>query len=707
MADDVRTKRAAALQEKKRRLDALKARRSGRESANASTNTIPSTGSNITGGGNGGSSTSAVSASAMGNLDDYIDGLLGVPAPMGVVESTTSNSTGGGVVPSSSSTTINTSNVNVATTATSVTSADNSMISNHDMGCGGSIGGGSSVGGNTMTAGLGGEFDTPLSPTSISNNVISFEFGTQTEEDDFPPGLQSDTSDSDSDDKDKKDNVNEEEDNVNNNINSSNNTKTTQVKMMNPNQASETMSSNNFANFFDGASRKVERLLGAPLLADLLIDDSRYDYGGVDGKNNGDGEEGGDGDGGEGSGGEKSSSYVSSTVSYSFPTWTAGRDIAFMDWSPHRSEMILASYHDASTSSKSSSSAFSHPYYSFSVGSSGGSGGNGGMGDDNPTTVGATVVRSITPNPQPSTRLLPQKAELRAGSSDGCILLWNLAMPSRPEHVLSCGSPLSVSHFHPNEPALVIGATKSGQVVVWDVREGGRLPVQRSTNSNSGMGHCHPVTSATILPGSSSTGGSGSGGDGGFGSGYTTVSTDGKVCYWSLSNLRDPAESLFIPGGNASAVAVGPFGHSLLVGDEGGGLHSVTGGRGTLDDSAGGVGATTASSKRTARKICSGATGDILGGDSSSSSSNNTTQKSIGHYGMITGISTKRTGSFRNNIIGTGSGSITNGFPRGSGGLVLTCGVDWTTRLWAPAHSDRPLLTFMSGTYDYMCDVQW
>ena len=289
MADDVRTKRAAALQEKKRRLDALKARRSGRESANASTNTIPSTtGSNITGGGNNGgsNSTSAVSASAMGNLDDYIDGLLGVPAPMGVVvESTTSNSTGGGVVvPSSSSTTINTSNVNVvATTATSVTSADNSMISNHDMGCGGSIGGGSSVGGNTMTAGLGGEFDTPLSPTSISNNVISFEFGTQTEEDDFPPGLQSDTSDSDSDDKDKKDNVNEEEDNVtNNNINnSSNNTKTTQVKMMNPNQASETMSSNNFANFFDGASRKVERLLGAPLLADLLIDDSRYDYGGL------------------------------------------------------------------------------------------------------------------------------------------------------------------------------------------------------------------------------------------------------------------------------------------------------------------------------------------------------------------------------------------------------------------------------------------
>jgi dynein intermediate chain len=50
---------------------------------------------------------------------------------------------------------------------------------------------------------------------------------------------------------------------------------------------------------------------------------------------------------------------------------------------------------------------------------------------------------------------------------------------------------------------------------------------------------------------------------------------------------------------------------------------------------------------------------------------------------------------------------LSKGFARGAHGLVLSCGVDWTTKLWAPAYADKPLLNLLSHSYDYMSDVQW
>jgi dynein intermediate chain, cytosolic len=50
---------------------------------------------------------------------------------------------------------------------------------------------------------------------------------------------------------------------------------------------------------------------------------------------------------------------------------------------------------------------------------------------------------------------------------------------------------------------------------------------------------------------------------------------------------------------------------------------------------------------------------------------------------------------------------LTKGFLRGSGGLVLSAGVDWTVKLWAPGYRDTPLMSIVSHSYDYMSDVQW
>ena len=119
--------------------------------------------------------------------------------------------------------------------------------------------------------------------------------------------------------------------------------------------------------------------------------------------------------------------------------------------------------------------------------SSSAAGGTGGASVD-------AAVRAVSPADTPSSSLIPQSSELR---SDGLALVWNLALPDRPEHIFCCGSPVLTMAFHPTEVPLVIGGCHSSQVVVWDVRAG-RLPVQRSVGP-AGGGHAHPICSMEVV----------------------------------------------------------------------------------------------------------------------------------------------------------------------------------------------------------------
>mmetsp|Transcript_15047 Transcript_15047/g.24924 ORF Transcript_15047/g.24924 Transcript_15047/m.24924 type:complete len:333 (+) Transcript_15047:985-1983(+) len=163
------------------------------------------------------------------------------------------------------------------------------------------------------------------------------------------------------------------------------------------------------------------------------------------------------------------------------------------------------------------------------------------------TTNASGLLTAITPDVPPSSSLAPRSGELQA---DGLVLVWNLAMPSRPEHIFTCGSPVLAAKFHPTEAPLVIGGCQSGQLVIWDVRAG-RLPVQRS-------GQGYPISAMEVTEGNS---------------GLVTTSTDGKVSFWSLANLRDPAETIQLDG-NFSCLATGDK-SSLMCGDECGALFVV------------------------------------------------------------------------------------------------------------------------------------
>ena len=75
------------------------------------------------------------------------------------------------------------------------------------------------------------------------------------------------------------------------------------------------------------------------------------------------------------------------------------------------------------------------------------------------------------------------------------------------------------------------------------------------------------------------------------------------------------------------------------------------------------------------------------------------------HFGNVTGLATKVMP--KGLVDGDDRVPLSRGYVRGVHGLVLSCGIDWTTKLWAPAYTDKPILTLLSHSYDYMCDVQW
>jgi dynein intermediate chain, cytosolic len=74
--------------------------------------------------------------------------------------------------------------------------------------------------------------------------------------------------------------------------------------------------------------------------------------------------------------------------------------------------------------------------------------------------------------------------------SDGLILLWSLAMRKAPEFTFTCQTEITAATFHKFNPKLVIGATYTGQIMIWDTR-GKSLPVQKTPPG--GKYHSHPI----------------------------------------------------------------------------------------------------------------------------------------------------------------------------------------------------------------------
>jgi len=553
MADEARAQRQKALADKKKRLEELKARRQQRGTQTVSAH-----------------EQAKAKVAASKNLDEYIEGLLKTPAstPTAAAAAAAANETATIVSPK--------------------------VVEN------------GAKGAQTPPREARSTPSTPARAAPPVVKVETFEMGTQTADDDFPPPSDYDDGEQPQEEPELKaydsngvETELKEEEKVEE-----------EAKVLTAEEVERELASETFSSFLNIASKKVERVLGSAVLADLLVD--------YDGETDGTKRVAKTSDG---------SKFISSRQVYECSNWTGTRDVTDMDWSPLHRELMLCSYH-----MPSSTTSLGQP-------------------------KGSTAVKVLSPDDTRSDSVAPRSGELQ---SDGLALIWNLAMPNRPEHIFTCGSPVTSTRFHPTESPLIIGGCQSGQVVVWDVRAG-RMPVQKSslttTTSGNSKGHTHPICAMEMVEG---------------GAGLVTGATDGRVNFWSLANLRDPAESMQI-GDSVSCLAVSPESETLVCGDEMGTLYAIQSNQST-------IGGGRERSRRQVRKLDPGS--------------------SEGHFGMISAVSTKTLKS-------SARAALTKGFLRGSGGLLLSAGVDWTVKVWAPAYTDKPLLSVVSHSYDYMSDAQW
>ncbi|KAG5175478.1 WD40-repeat-containing domain protein [Tribonema minus] len=278
------------------------------------------------------------------------------------------------------------------------------------------------------------------------------------------------------------------------------------------------------------------------------------------------------------------------------PTWCGDRAITDVHWSPHYPELLLVAY-SASGRGQNLESAL----------------------------LGAPAAGDAHP--------------------DGLVLVWSLALPSRPEFILYSQSPILTARFHEFDAHLVVGGSYSGQVVTWDLRATS-LPVQQTPVSDAA--HTRPIFGMAME---------------GTGAAHAlvTASTDGRVAWWNPRQLLQPNEVLQLAlaqsdndasggGLSVSCIACVP-GETvqLLVGMDSGRILAVA-----VHTHSAGV-----------------------------------QREFHGHFGMVTALDTNPSKA------------------KALQELVLSSSMDWTTRLWSLRQSDKPLVTFSHDSYDYVCDVRW
>uniref|UniRef100_A0A8K9WZ29 Dynein cytoplasmic 1 intermediate chain 2 n=1 Tax=Oncorhynchus mykiss TaxID=8022 RepID=A0A8K9WZ29_ONCMY len=223
---------------------------------------------------------------------------------------------------------------------------------------------------------------------------------------------------------------------------------------------------------------------------------------------------------------------------------------------------------------------------------------------------------------------------------DGVALVWNMKFKkTTPEYTFHCQSAVmsaAFARFHPN---LVVGGTYSGQIVLWDNRSNKRTPVQRTPLSASA--HTHPVYCVNVVGTQNAHN-------------LISISTDGKMCSWSLDMLSQPQDSLELVFKQSKAVAVTsmafPLGdvNNFVVGSEDGSVYTAC------------------------RHGSKAGISDVF----------------EGHHGPVTGLSCHSAGG-----------------PVDFSHLFISASFDWTVKLWT-TKSTRPLYSF-EDSCDYVYDVMW
>ncbi|XP_038607252.1 cytoplasmic dynein 1 intermediate chain 2 isoform X5 [Tachyglossus aculeatus] len=223
---------------------------------------------------------------------------------------------------------------------------------------------------------------------------------------------------------------------------------------------------------------------------------------------------------------------------------------------------------------------------------------------------------------------------------DGVALVWNMKYKkTTPEYVFHCQSAVMSATFAKFHPNLVVGGTYSGQIVLWDNRSNKRTPVQRTPLSAAA--HTHPVYCVNVVGTQNAHN-------------LISISTDGKICSWSLDMLSQPQDSMELVHKQSKPVAVTsmsfPVGdvNNFVVGSEEGSVYTAC-----RHGSKAGI-----------------------------------SEMFEGHQGPITGIHCHAA---------VGAVDFSH--------LFVTSSFDWTVKLWT-TKNNKPLYSFEDNS-DYVYDVMW
>ncbi|XP_050067195.1 cytoplasmic dynein 1 intermediate chain isoform X6 [Anopheles maculipalpis] len=223
---------------------------------------------------------------------------------------------------------------------------------------------------------------------------------------------------------------------------------------------------------------------------------------------------------------------------------------------------------------------------------------------------------------------------------DGVVVVWNTKFKKQtPEEVFHCQSAVMSTCFAKFHPNLILGGTYSGQIVLWDNRVQKRTPIHRTPLSANA--HTQPVYCLSMVGTQNAHN-------------VISISSDGKLCSWSLDMLSQPQDVLELQHRQSKAISVTcmAFPHNevnnFMLGGEDGYVYSAS-----RHGNRSGIG--------------------------------ETYEK---HLGPVTGISAHHNQSSPD-----------------FGHLFLTSSIDWTIKLWS-LKDNKPLYSFEDNS-DYVMDVAW
>ncbi|KCV70366.1 hypothetical protein H696_02697 [Fonticula alba] len=239
--------------------------------------------------------------------------------------------------------------------------------------------------------------------------------------------------------------------------------------------------------------------------------------------------------------------------------WIAGRTATDVDWSPVHKNLFLVSY-----------------------------------GASSLDVSAADAQRQAKASPS-------QTYDREAFSAPGLVIVWSLALRSRPEYIFWSHSPVTAARFSPGRDSKIIGGTASGQLLVWDMKAAaavatasgvGSTPVGGDAGGDASLlvaarapviksqlakHHHFPICSietmltpflstdlaaaaaaAATTPGRAK-GSSGSGVPGAAEADVfeevvvVSTSTDGMICRWSLGEMGTPVDHFNLEADSSSS----------------------------------------------------------------------------------------------------------------------------------------------------------